>query len=392
MTLMNRFVRSATREFLASSEGRFTDQYFAAYNQLAEGKVGLIIPGSYYVHKLGRTAPGVTVLDEDGVTEDLQILAQNVHNRGAKIVGQVNHGGRQADPRMIKTTPIGPSAVRDKRSMIKPRPMDENEIEETIKAYGTAARRLREGGFDGVQIHAAHGYLINQFLSGYTNHRKDRWGGSLENRMRFLMEVFNSIRSQVGADFPILIKINAEDHVKGGVTIEETIFVCQKLEELGIAAIEISGGIGETGLSTSRGGLPEDLVLKNRSLLQRLIIRLKMKSLRTEARFHEAYYLPFAAAVKKRLRTPIIAVGGIRRRLTMEQALKTGQADFIALCRPFIRQPHLVKLMEKGHEDPITCTNCNRCTLEMLLHHKPMGCYCREKKAFERNLEDAASS
>jgi 2,4-dienoyl-CoA reductase-like NADH-dependent reductase (Old Yellow Enzyme family) len=375
MTLKNRFVRSATRELLVADNGRLTKPYMDLYSRLARGGVGLIIPGGYYVRGDGLQAHGCIVADNDEEIADLQTLVEVVHKHGAKIVAQLNHCGRQADPKVIGRTPLGPSPVRDKRSRVKPRRMKQREIQEIIVAFGDAARRVKDAGFDGVQIHAAHGYLVNQFLSAYTNRRKDQWGGSLENRMRFLVEIYKRVRSVTGTDYPILVKINGEDYVKKGVTIDQTKRVCSKLDELGINAIEVSGGIGEVGLMTIRGDIPGDLLMRNRSFLERVILGLKETSVRKSVGFKEAYFLPQAAAIKRTVKCPVIALGGIRARSTMEGCLESGQADFISMCRPFIRQPNLVNQMEKGVPDPISCTNCNRCTFEVLVHQNPLRCY-----------------
>lgn len=373
--LKNRFVRSATAECLASDDCRVTERYLRAYAQLARGGVGLIITGNYYVNAMGRALPRLMVLDKDEIIDDLRRVAETVHEHDARIVAQINHGGRQCDPKVICATPVAPSAVRDKLTLVKPRHMSEAVIKETIAAFGEAARRVKEAGFDGVQIHGAHGYLVNQFLSGYTNRRTDKWGGSFEDRMRFLIEVYQSIRSAVGPDYPVLIKINAEDFVRGGVTLDECIAACKKLDELGIDAIEVSAGILERGLIYVKGDVPRDLVQRNRNLIERVLMRLMEKSMRKAARFEDAYFLPQAAAVKKSVNVPVIAVGGMRRRALMEQALQSGQADFISMCRPFIRQPNLVNLMQKGGGDPISCTNCNRCSVEIAVHYNPMKCY-----------------
>jgi 2,4-dienoyl-CoA reductase-like NADH-dependent reductase (Old Yellow Enzyme family) len=375
LELRNRFVRSATVECLATDDGRVTDAYLRAYELLAKGGVGLILPGNYYVNALGRAYPRTPSLDRDEMIADLRKVTAVVHKHGAKIVAQLNHGGRQADPKLIGGQPVAPSPVRDKLSFVKPRQMTESEIAETIDDFGEAARRAREAGFDGVQIHAAHGYLINQFLSGYTNRRKDAWGGSLQNRLRFVTEVYQAMRTRVGSDFPILVKINAIDFVEGGVTPEECVAACRRLEEIGIAAIEVSGGIAEKGLSTIKGEIPMDLVMKNRGLVQRIAMRFVAPSLRKTASFEECYFLPQAATVKKSVSIPVMAVGGMRTRARMEDALQSSQADFISLCRPFIRQPNLARLFERGKSDAITCTSCNRCSMEILLHAKPMRCY-----------------
>jgi 2,4-dienoyl-CoA reductase-like NADH-dependent reductase (Old Yellow Enzyme family) len=376
MSVKNRFVRSATAECLASDDCRVTDRYLKVYTQLAKGGVGLIITGNYYVHPSGRAVPRVIVLDRDEIIDDLRRLTEAVHEHGAKIVAQLNHGGRQSDPKVLGHQPIAPSSVRDMLSMVKPRAMSQTEIREMVAAFGDAAYRAKEAGFDGVQIHAAHGYLVNEFLSGHTNRRSDEWGGSPDNRMRFLMEVYTLIRSRVGPDYPVLVKVNSDDTIANGVTLEECVAVCRKLDELGIDAIEVSGGIAERGLSTIRGDIPADLMMRNRNLFERTMMRLfLLKSLQKWARFEEGYFLPQAAAVKRGVNVPVIAVGGIRHRTTMEKALEDRQADFISMSRPFIRQPNLVNLLKENADAVITCTNCNRCSVEVVVHYNPLKCY-----------------
>jgi 2,4-dienoyl-CoA reductase-like NADH-dependent reductase (Old Yellow Enzyme family) len=378
MKMKNRFVRSATAESLASDDGKIGEQYLRAYRNLAKGGVGLIIPGNYYVNRQGRALPRVPAIDSDEIIPDLKKVVDSAHEYDARIVAQLNHGGRQCDPKTLGMTPAAPSAVRDLVNNVKPRAMTHGEIEDTVAAFGEAARRAKEAGFDGVQIHAAHGYLVNEFLSGHTNRRTDQWGGSLEKRMRFLIEVFKVIRSTVGPDYPILTKINSEDYIKRGVTLSECVAVCRKLDEMGIAAIEVSGGIAERGLSTIKGDIPMDLVMGNRNVVERLLVKFMEKSLRRWARFEEGYFLANAAEVKRNVKAPVIAVGGFRRRAMMEHALNSGQADFISMCRPFIRQPNLVNQMQKGDGDIISCTSCNRCSLEMLVYHNPMRCYAAD--------------
>ena len=380
MQLKNRFVRSATAECLAADAGGITEQYLRAYRNLAKGGVGLIIPGNFYINQQGRALPRIPVIDNDEVILDLKKVVDLAHEYDAKIVAQLNHGGRQCNPKILGMTPVGPSAVRDFLNNIKPRVMTENEIRQTIADFCEGARRAKEAGFDGVQIHAAHGYLVNQFLSAHTNRRTDQWGGSLDNRMRFLVEIYKKIRSAVGPDYPILIKINSDDYIKRGVTLDECVSVCRKLDELGIDAIEVSGGIAERGLSTIKGDIPMDLVMRNRNPLERVLIKLMEKSLRQWAHFEEGFFLPQAAEVKKHVRAKVIAVGGMRRRAMMENVINSGQADFISMCRPFIRQPNLVNQMQKGNGDIISCTSCNRCSLEIVAHYNPMRCYSADAK------------
>jgi len=378
MELKNRFVRSATAECLASEDCRVTDRYLRAYDRLAKGGVGLIVTGNYYISAMGRAVPRIIVTDRDEIIDDLRQVAEVVHKTDAKIVAQLNHGGRQCDPKVIGATPVAPSAVRDKFTLVKPREMTVAEIEQAIADFGASARRVKEAGFDGVQIHGAHGYLVNEFLSGYTNRRADEWGGPLDTRMRFLIEVYNSIRSAVGPDFPVLIKINSNDFAKGGVTLDECVATCKKLDELGIDAIEISGGIYEAGLVNVRGDVPMDVVRRNRNFIERALLLLVASSMRKAARFEDAYFLPQAAAVKEAVKAPVIAVGGMRVRAVMEEAIRSGKADFVSLSRPFIRQPNLVNQMAKDESAHISCASCNRCTIEIAVQYNPLKCYLSE--------------
>ena len=372
MQLKNRIVRSATEELRASSEGRVTDEYLRFYTRLAKGGVGLIITGNYGVNVMGRATLGTMLLDDDAVIDGLRKVVDAVHENGAAIVAQLNHVGRQRHPDIDDKTPLAPSQVKVRYTGVKPRAMTGEEIAEAIQAFGQAARRIRVAGFDGVQIHGAHGYLVNQFLSRYTNRRKDGWGGSAENRRKFVLEVYRAVRDAVGTDFPLLIKINARDPVSKGVTLDETMATCRALEELGIDAIEVSDGIDEL----IKGGIPTDVIMRGRNIFQRIMLRFLIETMvKRRARLVEGYHLPDAEAVRREVNVPVIGVGGIRHRATMERALESGQADFVALSRPFIRQPNLVNLMEKDDGDPVSCISCNRCALEMIVHQKLLRCY-----------------
>ena len=381
LELKNRFVSSATVECLVTQDNKITENYFKVYKKLAKGGVGLIIPGNYFVNKSGVAVEKNLVIDNDNVIPDLQKLTNLVHENDAKIVAQLNHGGRQCDPKIIGQKPVSPSSVRDNLTGIKPRKLQVKEIEEIIEDFANAALRVQKSGFDGIQLNAAHGYLINQFLSSRTNRRKDEWGGSLENRMLFLTKIFRAIRDKVGNSFPILVKINSQDNIKKGVSLNESIILSQKLDELGVDAIEISGGIKETGFTTTKGNIPKDILLKNVGFLKRLLFVFIKGKLKKSAKFHENYHLSQAIAIKKNVSVPIILVGGVRNREKMEMILNEGQADFIAMSRPFIRQPSLVnQFIKYPNSERITCVNCNRCTVEITVNNKPLKCYYNPKK------------
>jgi 2,4-dienoyl-CoA reductase-like NADH-dependent reductase (Old Yellow Enzyme family) len=381
LELKNRFVSSATVECLVSEDNRISEKYFKVYKRLAKGGVGLIIPGNYFVNKSGVAVAKNLVIDNDNVIPDLEKLTNLVHENGAKIIAQLNHGGRQCDPKIIGQKSVSPSTVRDNLTGIKPRKLQVKEIEEIIEDFANAALRVKKSGFDGIQLNAAHGYLINQFLSSRTNRRKDKWGGSLENRMRFLVEIYQTIRSKVGNSFPILVKINSQDNIKKGVSLSESIILSKKLNKLGVDAIEISGGIKETGFTTTKGDIPKDVLLKNVGFIKRLLFVFIKDKLQKAAKFHENYHLSQAIAIKENVSVPIILVGGLRNRIKMERILKQGQADFIAMSRPFIRQPNLVnQFIKYPNSERITCVNCNKCTVEITVNNKPLRCYYNPKK------------
>ena len=210
--LPNRFVHSATYESMAQKNGTVTDELIQRYRKIAEGGVGLIIPGYLYVHPKGKCAKYQTGIYNDDMIEGLKEIADTVHLGGSKIVFQLAHSGRQTFKENIGQTPLAPSkGPMDPIYMAKPREMTEEEIEEAVKAFGLAAKRAHAAGADGVQIHSAHGYLVSQFLSPFYNRRNDKWGGSDENRFRFIKELVSEIRKNIPEEMPLLVKLNTQD-------------------------------------------------------------------------------------------------------------------------------------------------------------------------------------
>ncbi len=352
--MKNRIVRSATYEKMADEDGFITDRLINLYVTLAKGGVGLIITGNVLVHTSGRSAPKILCIHNDFYIEGLKKLTQAVHESDGKIVIQLSHGGRQcASIFLYGAKPVAPSAVYEPVYKVMPRELTQEEIWEIIESFGKAARRAKEAGFDGVQIHGAHGYLVNQFLSPYTNRRNDYWGGDEERRFHFLEEVYNSIRDNVGYDYPVMIKLNACDFIKGGLTLEESLKIAKRLENLGIDAIEVSGGIVE-------------------SKAEERPVRVKIDS-----KEKEAYFRAFSKEFKKVLKVPIMLVGGIRSRTTAEDILEKNDADLISLSRPLIREPDLPKKWLKG-KDVADCIYCNGCMRFMKLEY--VRCTQLEKK------------
>ncbi len=295
MEIPNRLVRSATAERMAHPDGTCGPQMEKLYSDLAEGGAGLIILGHACVREDGRNRISMTGIYDDSHIPGLRKIAEAIHRYGAKAVSQINHAGRQTTPAVIGKTPIAPSAVANKVTGLTPREMTHAEIEEMIRAFGRAARRAKAAGFDAVQIHGAHGFLISSFNSPYTNTRQDEWGGTAEKRMRFITEVYREVRRQVGDDYPVLVKLNADDCLEGGITIEEVSEIAVRLERLGIDAIEISGGMAESKVGFIRAGI--------------------------DSREKEAYFLPYAKRLKEVVSIPLLLVGGIRSLETAEEIL-----------------------------------------------------------------------
>lgn len=334
MTVKNRFVRSATNEGLADSAGFVPRSLGELYRQLAEGEVGMIVSGYAYVSPEGKGSRRQGSIADDRYIRNHQAVVGLAKQRDVKLVMQLVHAGRQTTPDIIGTYPIAPSAVRDETTRITPMTMSQEQIEREITAFGAAARRAREAGFDGVQLHMAHGYLLSQFISPRTNLRYDRWGGSLENRRAFLIEVVRQCRIDAGPDYPILAKLNSEDGVAGGLTQQESAAHAKALAEFGICAIEVSGGSAEAGSFACREVTDES---------------------------EEGYFLDAAAEIKKHVSVPVISVGGYRSLSIMAEAVGSGKCDMIALSRPLIREPGLVNRFKEGRSEKAECVSCNEC-------------------------------
>ncbi|MBU2521951.1 MAG: NADH:flavin oxidoreductase [Proteobacteria bacterium] len=355
MTIKNRFVRSATWAGMAGDDGSCTPKLIELMVKLAGGGVGLIISGHTYVCKKGQASPWQLGIYKDELVPGLQEMTDAVHEKGGKIMVQLAHAGMFANSKLAKETPVAPSALSGFTEHL-PKEMDLNDIEELVEAFGQAALRGKSAGFDGVQIHAAHGYLLSQFLSPVFNKRNDRYGGSLENRANFLLEILKSIRAKVGDDYPLLIKMNSRDFLEGGLELEESIKVGAMLKEEGIDAIEISGGTAVSGkLSPVRTGiLSED---------------------------DEAYFKDAARAFKESIDIPLILVGGIRSLGVAKYIVDNNIADYISMSRPFIREPDLINRWKSGSQDKANCLSDSKCFAPAM---SGKGVYC----VVEKRLRD----
>jgi 2,4-dienoyl-CoA reductase-like NADH-dependent reductase (Old Yellow Enzyme family) len=349
LRLPNRFVRSATAERMADDTGQPRASLEALYRELVRGGVGLIITGHMYVHPGGKAHPEMTGIYSDDLIDALSRLAAAVHEEGGRVVAQINHGGMQSSRETVDDA-VAPSAVNEPYSRRPARQMSQIEIEETIEAYGQAARRAKEAGIDGVQIHGAHGYLISQFLSPLVNHRTDEWGGDPSRRMTFLRSVAQAIRQQVGDSYPVLIKLGMVDGMQEGLSSEAALAVVAELDDMGIDALEISSGV--TGTGGSRAGA--------------------IRTVRNAS--DEAYFRPIAKAARQTTKLPILLVGGLRSRSVMDDVLDSGDADLISICRPLICEPALPNRFREGVQHRSGCISGNQCWAKG--PNEGIGCKC----------------
>jgi len=337
MTLANRFVRSATWEGLASREGSVTPKLTKMMVELARNEVGLIISGYTFVSPEGQSSPGQLAIHDDRFVAGLWAMVETVHKAGGKIASQIVHAGRFADFALTGLQPIGPSAVT-KDGQTTCRAMTKPDITNIVSAFTQAALRAKQAGFDAIQLHAAHGFLFSQFLSPALNQRTDEYGGTLENRARFLLEAVRSIREATGPGYPLLIKLNSEDFLEGGLTRDEAVQVAALLEAASVDAIEFSGGTVAS---------PEKFV--------------PVRPGKSKAPQDEVFYREAAQLYKTKVRIPLMLVGGIRSYETANDLIRHGTANYISLGRPLICEPGLVKRWHNGDHRESECASCNGC-------------------------------
>ncbi|MBP1700579.1 MAG: oxidase [Deltaproteobacteria bacterium] len=382
LEIKNRLVRSATYESAATSKGEVSDFMVDLYGTLAKGGVGLIITGYSGVYSKAL-APDLSIrADNDDFIASLRKIPQAVHKAApdCRVMLQLVHPGRQvihredapklrpvlppaflayvqkhpevmAPPKEAPPVvePTAPSAVYDATFDRIPRALTLDEINNIIDAFAEGARRAQEAGFDGVQLHAAHGYLLSTFLSPRTNQREDQYGGSTENRTRIIKEIYERARRKVGDRFSILIKINTTDFLPGGMDLNEAVGVGKMLSEVGFAALETSGGMWEA-------------VTRKKEDLGWLPVMIPESRTGIKAQDQEAYFLPGAKALKEKTKATVILVGGLRSFSKIEEVLNSKGADLVSMSRPLIRQPNLPTLWRSGEgPDKAECISCNAC-------------------------------
>ncbi|SFE83277.1 NADH:flavin oxidoreductase [Peptostreptococcus sp. D1] len=303
----NHFVRSATYEGKATIDGRPTDDIVKLYVDLTKGNVGAIITSYAYISNYEQPAEYQLGIYSDDMIGDYKKLTDEVHNSGGKIIMQIVHGSSISQGYPEKAIILGPSEITHPRSNLTPKEMTKDDIDNVVNLFALAAARAKEAGFDGVQIHSAHGYLLSQFISPIFNHRTDEYGGSVENRFRILKEVYTAMRDETGHDYPIWIKINSSDEIEGGLTVDEFLFMCKKLSDLGIDAIEVSG---------------------NKFL----------KYKETD----DAYYREAAEKLISMVDTDVILTGGVRTLEQIERLHNNYNIKFFGFSRPLLKDVNYI--------------------------------------------------
>lgn len=342
MNMKNRFLRGGLWEELADDTGHLTPKLFNIYKEISEGGIGTIITGYAYITKDEQPNPHMMGIYDDSFIAEYKELTDMVHCNNSNIIMQIVYGGSQTH--MVPQSKViwGPSAVKNEITGITPLEMSKKDIKSLIKFYSDAALRVKQAGFDGVELHAAHGYLLSQFLCPHYNTRTDEYGSSIDNRARIIFEIYQEIRKSVGNDFPIFIKINSEDFMEDGLTSEESIYVSKKLAEFGIDAIEISGGNEST-----------------QSVLDNNLGPARNKVILSEDR--ESYFKEHAAKLADIVDIPVILIGGNRHLDVMNDILNTTKIEYFSLARPLTAEPNLINRWIDGDIAKPKCISCNQC-------------------------------
>lgn len=349
LRLKNRILMAAMGNNFSHPQGTVSDRAIAYYRERAKGGTGLIITEATPVSLSGRHRGRGLCAYDDSFLPGLRRLAASVHDHGSAIALQLHHAGRLADPDITGSPPLAPSPIPRAPGAPVPKELSQDEIQEIIIQLGQAARRAKEAGFDAVEIHGAHGYLIYQFLSPRTNKREDFYGGNPENRVRFALEVLRQVRKEVGNSFPVLFRLSAREFSENGYSLEESLDWAIELERAGASALHVSGGTTES-LTGSARVIPPMV-------------------------FPEAYHVPLAAAIKKKVRIPVIAVGRLGTPAVAERVLDEGQADLIAAGRAFLCDPYWPLKAARGEKDRIRpCVACNHC-LWRLFQQEELTCF-----------------
>ena len=377
----NRIIRSATHEGMADEQGFPTEKLKNLYIRLAKGGAGAIITGYASTQQDGKSSLfAMNMIDSDDCIPKYREVTNAVHQYETPIIMQVAHCGRQTRSKTTGLQTVASSPLRDGfYSEDLPKALSEKEIYKIIDNFVSAIARVKHAGFDGVQLHLAHGYLLAEFLSSYSNRRNDKWGGSLENKYRIIDEIFKRAKKQVG-EYPILVKLNAHDKCKNGMRIEEAVQIAKMLEKSGCAAIEVSCGFFENGLYTMRSEkLPVDAIMKynfkykNLPKIIKVIAKPILKKIIKQPLPLLKYNLDSATRIKNSINIPVIVVGGINNIDDINSIIDKEDIDFVSMSRPFIIEPNIVNKLHKGTQTKSKCIMCNYCAI--LGEEKSLRCY-----------------
>jgi 2,4-dienoyl-CoA reductase-like NADH-dependent reductase (Old Yellow Enzyme family)/thioredoxin reductase len=346
LELKNRIVMAPMNDSLAGGDGSVTDRMVRYYEERAKGGVGMIITGNAYVEeKKGRISAAQFGCFHDRLVPKLNFLAETIHLYDIPVIMQLVHAGRQADPNIIEGPPVAPSPLPFPATGVVPQELSIAEIEEIVEQFGRAAVRAKQAGFDGVEIHAAHGYLLSSFVSPATNRRTDKYGGGLEGRTGVVVDVIDLVRRLTGDGFVVGVRMNGMDGVEGGITVEDSPQIAKILEATGVDYLHVSAGMGHV----------PHLVQQSNHLDHGCLI-------------------PYAEAVKKEVKSPVIAVGSLVNPHMAEEVLKEERADLVALGRSLIADPDLPMKAKAGKFDDIrTCIRCNVC-ISRLYESRELAC------------------
>lgn len=371
--LNNRIIRSATFEGMCDDDGYPGKTYYDHYRMLSRNEIGGIITGFSYIKKEGRAMhPGQAGIDDEFKIPYFRKMTEEVHRNGSRIFMQIFHAGRQTKEEVTGTQPVGCSPIGSSYFKDKPRTLSTEEVYEVAEKFGQSALFTKKAGFDGIQLHAAHGYLVHQFILPYLNTRKDEFSVDRDSGIgtSFLGLVMDNIRLKCGQDYPLLVKVSRGDDLSGSFTTRHFISLIRFLAKKKADAVEVSYGTMDHALNIFRGGIPLDYILKynpvykHESRFMQYVWK-NFISPGIKKRFHPftpMYNLHHATLAKRLSNLKIISVGGFRSYEEISQALRRKCTDFVALSRPFIREPDLVrKIKSKNYQS--SCKNCNKCAI-----------------------------
>jgi 2,4-dienoyl-CoA reductase-like NADH-dependent reductase (Old Yellow Enzyme family) len=376
--LKNRILRSATNEGMGDKSGKPLKELYDLYEKLAKGGVGAIITGLAGIKQNGKASFNMRMFDKDDYIDDYKDLNLKLKNDNTPIILQIAHSGSQTSSKITREIPLTVSPMKNFYGE-RCKEANESEIEDIIDCFVKSIERAKKAEFTGVQLHAAHGYLLSEFVSPFLNKRRDQWGGNVENRFRILREILQRSREKVGR-FPIWVKVSAFDEKRNKKELEEIIKGCQMLQENGCDAIEVSCGYGFKGFDTIRvPKIPVEAMLallpnfKNYSLLKKAFFKIVAPLVIKKYKPIHNYNVNSAERIRKNVDIPVIVVGGIRKLSDIENIIETRGIDFVSMCRPFIIEPNIVNKFQEHKAVESRCIDCGYCLFGIA--SKKLKCY-----------------